>query len=522
MRKTVETSLGPIVGRIVNNILIFKGVPYAAPPVGELRFAPPRPREPWVKPLEAFAFGPVAHQYFWKESLLTHKPRHFTFSEDCLTLNVWAPADASPTTKYPVFVYIHGGGFAEGSASQPLYGRFASFAPERVLYDGASFAEKGIVVVTINYRLGVLGFLCSEETLKRHGSTGNWGFLDQILALKWVRENIGSFGGDPAKVTVGGESAGAMLASALLLSPLAEGLFQRAIFQSGVLFGVSRIPIPKGSLEKALALSASFFEFLGISDSPAGLKTLQEIDPRVLSRLSATSMDFRNLSPFAQALVFDGEIIPRDPHARFKNGEFNRVDALLGFNLDEGSLFLPREANASLLETILLCFLGPEGTRAFRDRFPANAKNPPYERVRQAIAFAMFSAGAKRFADLVSQYAKVFMYRFNFATIPGRMMDLGAHHGAELFFVFGSFPFAGTLWGAGTKKLSEFTQSRWSNFIKYGDPNPPRLAEGHEERWPEYDRKGARAMTLDRESKAAELPQKDDLDFMADIFWGEI
>lgn len=213
----VEVDSGLISGQSGDGYYYYLGIPFAAPPVGELRWKPPQPVEPWSGVRECTEFGPACPQ-----PLLPFAGFEFdTMDEDCLYLNVWTPAK-SPNDCLPVMVLIHGGGFFSGSASQPFF-------------DGAPLAKKGVVFVGINYRLGPLGFLAHPELAEEspEGLTGNYGLLDQIAALKWVQRNIAAFGGDPSRVTIFGESAGGMSVSALLLSPMAEGLFHRAIAQSG-------------------------------------------------------------------------------------------------------------------------------------------------------------------------------------------------------------------------------------------------------------------------------------------------
>ncbi|KAI4454008.1 carboxylic ester hydrolase [Holotrichia oblita] len=210
------TLSGKIMGVKENGISIFKGIPYAKAPVGELRFAPPVGIEPWTGVLDCVNFGPQCPQNMPKENQ--------AISEDCLNLNVWTPANRKKDEKLPIYVYIHGGAGAVGSSADPLY-------------SGEGFAQKGIVYFSIQYRVNALGWFASNETLKQYGTTGNWGLLDQIEALKWIKKNASLFGGDPNNITVGGESFGAFSNSALILSPLAEGLFQRVIMESGTILG---------------------------------------------------------------------------------------------------------------------------------------------------------------------------------------------------------------------------------------------------------------------------------------------
>ncbi|MBR1672481.1 MAG: carboxylesterase family protein, partial [Fretibacterium sp.] len=220
---TVRTPLGEVRGTSDGEVVSFKGIPYAKPPVGELAYAPTQPVEPWECVLDATRFGPSALQV---RGPLSGSSRENMSDAGCLTLNVWAPAGAKPGDGLPVYVFIHGGAYAQGSGSV-------------LTYHSKSLARDGIVAVTINYRLNAQGFLATRATLEKYGTTGNWGHLDQIEALKWVRANIASFGGDPAKVTIGGESAGSFSVSTMILSPLAKGLFRAAIMESGTILGAA-------------------------------------------------------------------------------------------------------------------------------------------------------------------------------------------------------------------------------------------------------------------------------------------
>lgn len=256
-----RTHSGSVVGILSDDIAIFRGIPYAAPPVGELRFAPTKPVAPWTEPLDCTEFGATAVQKEARNGL--------PMREDCLTLNVWTPAlpkTGETGEKLPVYVYIHGGAYAQGSGSDPLY-------------DGTAFAKRGIVAVTINYRLNVLGFFASKETLSRYGTTGNWGHLDQIEALKWIRENAASFGGDPDRVTIGGESAGSYSVSALMLSPLAEGLFQGAILESGTILALGGSSFySKGSPERSAEVFRMMSWLFEARDDADGLAKMRAAD----------------------------------------------------------------------------------------------------------------------------------------------------------------------------------------------------------------------------------------------------
>jgi para-nitrobenzyl esterase len=508
-RVRVETPLGPVVGTVSDGVAIFLGLPFAAPPVGQYRFAPPRDAVPWTEPLEALRPGPMAMQVpeaVVEESVAGDKASP-GYSEDCLFLNVWAPAGGAGGL--PVYVFIHGGGFGLGSGSQAAF-------------DGQALAREGIVVVTINYRLGALGFLALRETLRRHGTTGNWGLLDQIKALEWVRDNIAAFGGDPGKVTIGGESAGSFSVSALIVSPLAKGLFRGAIMESGTVLALGQLsPFVRGDMDLSLGLGAILAAVFGAGDDEAGLARLQEADAGLLARLTPFLRDFRNPSQFGLVPVRDGLVIPKDPQGSLALGQGAKVRLLLGFNADEGSIFMPDDGGApqSYLDALAIV-MGPGASGAFWRRFPVDGEHGLVARAREGLAMALISAGAKRFADLHSRHAGTFLYRFGYQTAETRKLGLGACHSLELPFVFGVSGPEVTM-GPREERLGREMRARWVNFVKTGDPNrgdgDPPLVE-----WPLYDPANPRAILFGETVTAGPLPGAEDLDFMARELYGPL
>jgi para-nitrobenzyl esterase len=518
-RKTLETPSGPVTGLLGDGALSFKGIPFARAPVGPLRFAPPEPAETWEKPLKAFNYGPIAQQFFRKGDLLAPPPRSYAMSEDCLSLNIWAPQEAKPGAGLPVFLYLHGGGFSIGSSGQPRFPRGPFGRRLKSMYDGSALAREGIVTVTSNYRLGALGFLSSRETLKRYGTTGNWGLLDQIAALKWVKENIAAFGGDPSMVTLGGESAGGISASALQTSPMARGLFQRLILQSGTVFSLSACPLAKGNLERALAVGGIFLGVFGARDDAAGLEIMRSADAEVITRNSELNFDFTKLTPLAVTPARDGAAVPEDPGGALASGAFAQVPALLGCNADEGSLFVPLGADPRELKSMELNFLGPEAAEAFAG-LPGADKLSPGERGRRALGWGLFSAGAKRLADLASRRCPVYAYQYAYRSLPGKILRLGAHHGAEIPAVFSTLPRPKAVMGLSAGRLADDVNSRWAAFIKTGDPNPkgsPSAAA-----WPRYSEESPMALVFDKEVRAREFPDGESLDRLADAMFGKI
>ena len=290
-------------------VRIFRGIPFAAPPIGELRWQAPRPVTAWQGVRKATAFGnrcmqaPIFSDMIFRDEM----------SEDCLYLNVWTPARAA-TERLPVMVWIYGGGFQAGSASEPRQ-------------DGEKLAGKGVVVVSFNYRLGVFGFLAHPELTKEsgHNASGNYGLLDQIAALRWVKANIAAFGGDPGKVTIFGESAGSFAVSALMASPLAQGLFHHAIGESGAFFNSGSGALAPARLPASEASGGSFAQSLGAT-SLAALRAKPAAD----ALQAAAKGPGRWFAP-----IIDGYVLPRDVHAIYADGRQSPVPLLAGWNADE-------------------------------------------------------------------------------------------------------------------------------------------------------------------------------------------
>ncbi len=312
----VETAYGRLQGSEENGVQVWKGVPFAAPPVGALRYRPPQPPAIWSGVREATAFGPTAPQLPSPLNNLFGREQQLS-AEDCLYLNVWSPA--ADGAKRPVLFWIHGGAFTGGSGSTPWY-------------DGASFARNGdVVVVTINYRLGLLGFLhLADLGGASFAATGNLGILDQVAALRWVKQNIAAFGGDPDNVTIFGESAGGMSVGTLLGTPSAQGLFHKAILQSGAAHTVRGREAATGIAREALKL---------LEVDAGNVERLRELSvEQILAAQAKLAVSRASGGLFAQPVV-DGEALPRPPLEAVANGVAAGVPLLLGTNLDEMKLF---------------------------------------------------------------------------------------------------------------------------------------------------------------------------------------
>lgn len=481
----VATEGGVVEGTLDGSIRAYKGIPFAAPPVGELRWRAPQPASAWQGVRKADAFSPICPQ----EGAYPPESPAEPMSEDCLTLNIWTPA-ASASEKLPVMVWIYGGGLLNGSASTPLYA-------------GDHLAKRGVIVVTFNYRLGVFGFL-SHPDLNRetqHGASGNYGFLDQIAALNWVQRNIAAFGGDPDQVTIFGQSSGSMSVSALIASPLAEGLFQRAIGQSGGIFEPVEFDpsfTPDGAAEAGARFAAR-----------AGATTIAEL----------RAMPAENLLeiPFHPQFNIDGLALTKSPYDAYAANEHNDVDILVGANADEGQWFLAETDvtvttfNDVLTRTFPGWLVWFVGAKPGADDAAARASAAAFEtdmRFRWDMwAWARHAAAGRR---------KVYFYQFSKAP-PFREGDpyfgLGATHGMEMPYVFDHLDQQAVAWTAKDRELASAIPSYWTNFAKTGDPNGDRLP-----RWPEFAAGSDQVMNLGEEIGPVSIPDRDRLQRIDNIY----
>lgn len=460
----VRVESGLLQGVKDDDLVAFKGVPYARPPVGDLQWRPPMPARPWAGVKEAGVFGHACLQPPQSPTGL-YSGGMASMSEDCLTLNVWAPAAAKDL---PVMVWIHGGSLVGGSSSEPLY-------------DGANLARKGIVFVSINYRLGLLGYLAhpalSAESPRK--LSGNYGLLDQIEALKWVRDNIAAFGGDPDQVTVAGESAGGLSVIALMASPQAKGLFRRAIVQSGYMPSYRALRDQAPGLPSAEAAGAALAAKAGVTSAEA----LRAAD---LTKLFMAGL----ATGWAPEPVIDGVVLQRQLAETFARGEQAKVAVLAGFN--EG-------------EIRSLRFLSPKAPSDqatyeadVRQRFADEAQRylavypgkDPQADVMASIRDGLYGWAAQY---LVRRQAAAglpaYLYYFRHSTPAQRAKDLAAFHASELPYVFGQVgPEAavGPNWPkapatAEEAALSEAMLNYWVSFVRSGLPVAP-----GETAWPRF------------------------------------
>ena len=490
----VTTRSGAVRGTNAGGVRVFRGIPFAAPPVGDLRFAAPAPPTPWTGVRDATRPGPACPQPVTPEGqpgaefAQMFGTGGLPMNEDCLYLNVFAPESATPSAPRPVMVFIHGGAFRIGTGSLPVY-------------DGTVMARRGdVVVVTINYRLGVLGFLNLPEV-----GPANVGLLDQITALEWVRDNIDAFGGDPANVTIFGESAGAKSVECLVASPRARGLFHRAIAESTY--------DPPMDHEPAIETAKRFTTALDATDA----QTLRRVPfEELIAEMNNQSMAaMTSGGGFASALggwtpVVDGAVLPHHPVDAFRNGIAAPVPMIIGTTRDEAGLFtamMPMLASidAAALPTMLGFVLGDTaGTDALIAAYKASRGDAvaPSEIFVAAMTDQMFRQHSLRLAEAKAASGDaVWMYLFDWRS-PARDGALGACHGLELPFVFGTLnsplgALAGN--GAAADALTHAVQDAWVAFATAGDPSTAGLA------WPPYDaaRRATAALGAVREIRDA-------------------
>jgi para-nitrobenzyl esterase len=481
----VGTKDGIVEGTTEPGLRVFRAIPYAAPPVGDLRWREPQPAAPWKGVRKATEFGPRCVQGpIFDDMVFRDRP-----SEDCLYLNVWTPT-TSAADKLPVMVWIHGGGFQAGSASEPRQ-------------DGARLARKGVVVVSLNYRLGAFGFLAHPELTKEsgRGASGNYGLLDQVAALRWVRDNVAAFGGDPGNVTIFGESAGSLAVSALMASPVARGLFHRAIGESGAYLG-------RGVLEP-LSLAAS--EATGSKwGASTGVDSLSALRKKSADEILQAAL---KAQPWFSPTV-DGYALPKDPNAVYAAGEQAHVPLLAGWNADEvraGVVLAKDKPTAKSFVAQTRQRFGPAADSILAV-YPAGSDAEALESAA-ALAGDMFLGYATwKWVDVHGKTGASPVYRFSFdrkiPVAPGTKVegviataaDVGARHAGEIEYVFGALDtVAGAPWEPTDRQLSDLMMTYWSNFARTGDPNGRGLPKWPRSSGPE----GPQVMHLDVTSRAA-------------------
>jgi para-nitrobenzyl esterase len=489
-RAPVKTTSGAVEGVTVagSNVRVFKGIPFAAPPVGDLRWKPPQPPAPWHGVRKATEFGARCMPARVFDDMIFRDEN----SEDCLYLNVWTPAKGD-TDRLPVMVWIYGGGFRAGSASEPRQ-------------DGERLAAKGVVVVGFNYRLGVFGFLSHPELTAEspNHASGNYGLQDQVAALRWVKDNIAAFGGDPGNVTIFGESAGSLSVSAMMATPRARGLFHRAIGESGAFFPAG----PAGLGAQPLAVSeqtgVTFAKALG-AESLAAMRAKPAED--VLEATKGGPM-------LRFGANVDGFLFVKDPRETFANGEQSHVPLLAGWNADESRAGIvlsdPKPTAASFTAQTRTRF--GDHADAILSVYPASTDDEAIESAAALGSDMFIGFSTWKWLEVHGQTGQSPVYRYSFDRKipvapdtkingkPATAKDVGARHAGEIEYVFGQLDSVPKVtWDKSDRALSDQMMSYWSNFAKSGDPNGSGLPP-----WPRYEKSsGYQVMHLDETSKAS-------------------
>ena len=459
---TVKTEQGTVHGKTINDgkVRAWLGLPYAAPPVGDLRWKAPQPAPSWQGDRDATNYGAHCAQNLVFQDMIFQDNGG---SEDCLFLNVYAPADAG-NKKLPVMFWIHGGGYAGGASNEPRH-------------NGDHLPLKGVVLVTINYRLGVFGFLATTDLMKEgNGSAGNYAIMDMIAALQWVKSNIGAFGGDANNVTIFGESAGSFAVSTLMASPMAQGLFHKAIGESGAAFS-SALSLGGESVAQRAKVDDEFVDKLGVKS----LADLRALPTQAL--LDAAKKPGVGFPP-----DIDGKVLTEPVPETFALSMQAHVPLLAGWNSDEGSFFAMRGMTVDQWKTM--------ATNQFHDRAPEFLKLYPGDTDAQALRSAI-DFGSESFiafgtwkwleAHRNTGHAPVYRYHFELAAPPSKFHPgTFAFHSDDIEYVFGTLDTRpGYTVRPEDTKLSDEIMSYWTNFAKTGDPNGKGLPK-----WPKYNDDG--------------------------------
>ena len=460
---TVKTEQGNVHGKTINDgkVKAFLGLPYAAPPIGDLRWKAPQPPAKWKGDRDATRYGAHCAQLHVFDDMVFQDAAP---SEDCLFLNVYAPADATDKSKLAVMFWIHGGGFSGGASSEPRH-------------NGDFLPLKGVVLVTINYRLGVFGFLATSDLAKEaEGAAGNYGLMDMVAALQWVKANIKNFGGDPDNVTIFGESAGSFAVSTLMASPLAKGLFHKAIGESGGAIG--RGALNYDSLAERGIKDAEWVAATGAT-SLAALRAMST--QAILDAVK--NKEHTNFPPDV-----DGKVLVEPVDATYAAGKQAHVPLIAGWNSDEGSFFARQGMTAPQWKEM--------AAKMFKDRADEFLKLYPgaddAEALRSAIDFGsdqFIALGTWRWIEAHRKTgdSPVYRYHFELAALPSKYHPgTFAFHSDDIEYVFGTLDTRpGETVRPEDRKLSDQMMTYWSNFAKTGDPNSAGLPS-----WPKYNDEG--------------------------------
>jgi para-nitrobenzyl esterase len=449
----VKVEGGLVQGKVEDGLTVYKGIPFAAPPVGELRWRAPQPLVKWegVKQTIDFAASPIQGG---------NPPSGK--SEDCLYLNVWTPAQ-SAGDRLPVLVWIYGGGFAFGSTSEPVY-------------SGEKLAKKGVVLVSIAYRVGQLGFLVHPELSAENPNhvSGNYGLLDMIAGLQWVQRNIAVFGGNPDKVTIFGESAGGIAVSMLCASPLAKGLFHGAISQSGGSFGPPRLTTLPGENLKRLKDAESGGVVYAKSAGASSIAELRKIDADSLPSGWGLGMSWP---------IIDGYVIPDDQYKLYEAGKYNHTPVLIGYNSDEGASFWPPRTPEEYMNGVKTRY-GKFADDLIK-AYPVDSNSVP-KTARDLARDAAFGWHTWSWARLQAKTGTSKVYYYYFDQHPEYPKDspkfgYGSPHGQDVAYVFQHLDTSSLLTTKTDLEISDAMGTYWTNFAKYGNPNGKGVPE-----WPSF------------------------------------
>jgi para-nitrobenzyl esterase len=467
----IRTDKGLVEGVIEDGVGVYKGVPFAAPPVGDLRWRPPQPAKAWTGVLEADAYKPRCMQVGPNYPFAPDE----AMSENCLYLNIWTPPDAGKTPgKLPVMVWIYGGSFQNGSASDPFY-------------RGASLARRGVIYVGINYRVGVMGFLAHPALTAEssHRTSGDYGLMDMIAGLKWVKANISAFGGDPDKVTIFGQSAGSAAVAFLAASPEAKGLFRGAIGESGGSFRPPGAPLAAGDLKSAEAYGQGLMDKLAV-------RTAAQMRALPADKAAAAGPTWPEI---------DGWIVPEDLPSVFAAGRQNDVPTIVGYTDDEAANAGSPPLKAADFTAMIRKTYGPFADRIFAV-YPAGTDAEAAVSQRRASRDGGAGWEAWTWARLQSATGRSRVYHYYFARRPPlpdqpTFKDWGAQHGAELFYLFGYWPTGFTPTDE-DRRYGETVARYWIDFVKTGDPNGAGLPA-----WPAFSAAAPMVLNFERSGPVA-------------------
>jgi para-nitrobenzyl esterase len=457
----VKTTQGEAAGKLImdGTQKAFLGLPYAAPPTGELRWKAPQPPSAWEGVRDATKFGARCEQWHvWNDYIFLDSGP----SEDCLYLNVYVPAAAKQASKLPVMVWIHGGGFIAGAGSEPRY-------------TNSALPSKGVILVTLNYRLGLFGFLAGEDLARENGGhAGNYGLMDMTAALRWVKANIGAFGGDAGNVTIFGESAGSFAVNALTAAPEARGLFNKFIGESGALFGG--------------AISASASPERGKRDQgwvdALGVKNLAELRSLPVEKLLEAA---QKKGSIGFSVAIDGQFLVEPIPETYAAGRQAHVPSIIGWNRDERAGTLSKDMTAEKWKAYAKEHYG-ERADQFLAAFPAGSDEQAVRSADDFTTYAMIAGGTWKWAEAQSKTGQspVYRYRFDRPAPPEENHPQGkyAFHSDELEYVFGTLDVRhGAVWHPEDRTLSAEMVTYWTNFARTSDPNGKGLPA-----WPRYDK----------------------------------